>query len=49
LNDPQWLIEFTEPVSACGLFGRRKATKKLAVAVDDSELFGAVLAGQAIP
>jgi hypothetical protein len=45
LNEPQWLIEFTEPVSAYGLLGRRKTITKIAVAADDCELFGAAFAG----
>jgi len=43
LNDPQWLIELSEPVIACGPFGRQKPVTRIAVAADDGDRFGAAL------
>lgn len=42
-NDPQWLIEFREPVAVRGLFGRRKMVTSIGAAVDDGAGFGAAL------
>ncbi|MGC9946957.1 MAG: hypothetical protein ABSF64_11375 [Bryobacteraceae bacterium] len=36
VNEPQWLIELTEPVAVIGPFGRRTTATRIAVAVDDS-------------
>ena len=44
LNQPQWLIELTEPLVVSGPFGRQKVTAKIAVSVDDSAAFAASLA-----
>jgi hypothetical protein len=43
INDPQWIIELTEPVVVYGPFGRRKDATRIAVAVDDGDAFGAAL------
>jgi len=43
LNEPQWLIEFTEPVVVQGPLGRRKTVERIALAIDDGEAFAAAL------
>jgi hypothetical protein len=39
LNDPQWLIELNEPVTARGPYGLRRTVTKIGIAVDDPESF----------
>lgn len=43
LNEPQWLIELSEPVIAHGPFGRKKGVTRIGVAVDDAAGFGEAL------
>jgi hypothetical protein len=43
MNQPQWVIEFTGPVTVCGPFGRKRTANCLAVAVDDGAGFGDAL------
>jgi hypothetical protein len=43
LNEPQWLVELSEPVIAHGPFGRKKAVTRIGVAVDDAQGFGEAL------
>ncbi|HLJ49337.1 MAG TPA: hypothetical protein VKU01_25160 [Bryobacteraceae bacterium] len=40
LNEPQWLIELKEPVTAHGLLGRRREVTRIGLAVDESPGFG---------
>lgn len=49
LNEPQWLIELTEPVAVCGPLGRRKVVTRIAIAVDDGDAFGAALSHPPVP
>ena len=43
INDPQWIVELTEPVVVSGPFGRRKTVTRIGVAADDGDTFGAAL------
>lgn len=43
MNQPQWVIEFSEPVAVVGPFGRRKMASRIAVSVDDGAAFAAFL------
>jgi len=43
LNDPEWLIEFREPVMVQGLFGRRRAVTRIGLAVDDPAAFASAM------
>jgi hypothetical protein len=39
MNDPQWIVEFHEPVVVHGLFGTHRAVTRIGVAVDDGASF----------
>ncbi|MFN7992201.1 MAG: hypothetical protein U0Q18_01280 [Bryobacteraceae bacterium] len=39
INEPQWIIELHEPVTAHGLYGRRRAVTCLGVAADEPNAF----------
>ncbi|MGO4885545.1 MAG: hypothetical protein ACLP59_32685 [Bryobacteraceae bacterium] len=41
INAPQWIVELHEPVAVRGPLGRRKPVTRIALAVDDTEAFGA--------
>jgi hypothetical protein len=43
MNDPQWLIELKEPVTARGPYGVRRTVTKIGIAVDNSESFRTAL------
>jgi hypothetical protein len=43
LNDPEWLIQFREPVMVQGLFGTRRAITRIGLAVDDPAAFAAAM------
>lgn len=45
MNQPQWIVELTEPVVARGLYGRNRKVTRIGVAVDDFAEFGAALRG----
>jgi hypothetical protein len=44
MNQPQWVIELSEPVVAKGLYGRRRTVTRIGVAVDEPARFGSVFA-----
>jgi len=43
MNDPEWIIEFREPVMVQGLFGRQRSVTHIGLAVDNPAAFGTAM------